>query len=229
VTTTTDTDATGAPDTTGAPTASPADGPAATGPAALLPEARSRRTVRTNRVVLALVGLLLAVGGAAVLATGTGLFGARVAREPVISRTVERFVDANTWLWPVAGAVAVVLALLSLLWLLRQGRADRVGELPLVRDERGHTDLTAAALTGALEDEVEGYRGATRASAVLTGSTAAPRLSLTVTLDGRVPPAELHARLVEQAVAHARTAVGRPDLPVRIELLLPRHPRRDVR
>ncbi|MGR7027876.1 hypothetical protein [Geodermatophilus sp. URMC 62] len=109
-------------------------------------------------------------------------------------------------------------------------RSDRVGGLPLSRDaERGYTDLDATAVTGAVADEVEGHRGVTRARAGLSGARTAPLLTLTVTLDGRVDAGELHHRVVHGAVAHARQALGRPDLPARVELVLPPGARRDVR
>lgn len=204
--------------------------PAPAGPAALLPRTRARGVVRANRVVLALVGLLMAAAGAAALAAAFGLFGSRFSDRPVIDEPVTRFVDASPWFWPAVAVAGGLLALLCLWWLLAQGRSDRVAELPLARDpRRGHTDLDAAALTGAVEAEVEGYRGVTRARAGLSGASTAPLLSLTVTLDGRVGAGDLHTRIVDSALAHARQAVGRPDLPARIELVLPRGGRRDVR
>jgi hypothetical protein len=204
--------------------------PGGTGPAALLPRTRARGVVRANRAVLALLGLLLAAAGAAALAAGLGLFGSRLADRPVLDSPVSGYVDASPWFWPVAAVAGGLLALLCLWWLLAQARSDRVGELPLSRDaKRGYTDLDAAALTGAVEDEVEGYRGVTRARAGLSGARTAPLFTLTVALDGRVDAGELHHRVVHGAVAHARQALGRPDLPARVELVLPRGARRDVR
>ncbi|MGX5657710.1 alkaline shock response membrane anchor protein AmaP [Geodermatophilus nigrescens] len=213
------------------PTApAPAPGSSSPGPAALRPRTRARGVVRANRLVLALIGLLLAGAGGAALAAGLGAFGGGVADRPVLDGSVPRFAGAHGWYWPVVAVGAGLVALLCLWWLLAQARSDRVSALPLSRDpRRGHTDLDAAALTGAVEDEVEGYRGVARARAVLSGAATAPALTLTVTLDGRVGPGELHPRVVRGAVAHARQALGRPDLPARVEFVLPRRPRRDVR
>ena len=205
------------------------DHPAGSGPAALLPRTRARGVVRANRVVLALLGLLLTAAGAAALAAGLGLFGARFSDRPVLDRPVASFVDASAWFWPVVAVAGGLLALLCLWWLLAQARSDRVAEVPLARDpRRGDTELAAAALTDAVEDEVEGYRGVTRARAGLSGASTAPLLTLTVTLDGRVDAGELHRRIVDDAVAHARQALGKPDLPARVELVLPRRARRNV-
>ena len=206
------------------------DRPVTSGPAALRPRTRARGVVRANRVVLALLGLLLTAAGAAALAAGLGLFGSRFSDRPVLDSPVSDFVDASPWFRPVVAVAGGVLALLCLWWLLVQARSDRVGEVPLSRDpKRGYTDVDAAALTGAVEDEVEGYRGVTRARAGLSGARTAPLLTLTVTLDGRVDAGELHHRVVDGAVAHARQALGKPDLPARVELVLRRGAHRDVR
>jgi hypothetical protein len=200
------------------------------GPTALPAETRAAGTVRTNRIVLVLLGLVLAVAGAAGLAAGLGAFGRRLTHQPVLGPAATRFVARNGWFWPVVAVAGGVLALLCLWWLLRQARSNRVGEIRLVTDRRrGNTDLAARALTEAVETEVEGYRGVARASASLSGATTAPRLLLTVTLDGRVKPAEVHERVVGEAVSHVREALGRDDIPTRLDLRLTRGGRRDVR
>jgi hypothetical protein len=177
-----------------------------------------------------LFGLVLAVAGAAGLAAGLGAFGRRLAHQPVLDPATTQFVARNGWYWPVVAAAGGVLALLCLWWLLRQARSNRVGEVRLTADpRRGTTHLAAGALTVAVEDEIEGYRGVTRASAYLSGATTAPRLSVAVTLDGRVKPAEVHERIVREAVSHVREALGREDVPTRLDLRLPRGRRRDVR
>lgn len=200
------------------------------GPAALRAPSRAHGVERGNRLVVALLGLLLAGAGGAALATALGAFGREAGDRPVLDPTVVAFAEDNGWYWPAIGVAAALVALLSLRWLLAQARSDRVSTLPLSRDpRRGHTDLDAAALTGAVEDEIEVGHGVSRARAVLSGATTAPLLTLTVTLDGRVEVDEVHRRVVEGAVAHAREALAAPELPVRLELVLPRRVRRDVR
>jgi hypothetical protein len=202
----------------------------ADGPTALPAETRAAGTVRANRIILMLLGLVLTVTGAAGLAAGLGAFGRRLTHQPVLSPATMHFVARNSWFWPVVAVAGGVLALLCLWWLLRQARSDRVGEVRLVTDRRrGNTDLAARALTDAVETEIEGYRGVTRASASLSGASTAPRLSVTVTLDGRVKPAEVHERIVREAASRVREALGRDDVPTRLELQLTRGGRRDVR
>jgi hypothetical protein len=202
----------------------------APGPTALHPTTRARGVDRVNRVVVALLGLLLAAAGAAGLAAALGALGTSRAERPVLDPSLAEFAAVHGWFWPAAGAGGALLALLSLRWLLAQARSDRVSSLPLSRDpRRGRTDLDAAAVTGAVEDEVEGCHGVTRARAVLSGATTAPVLTLTVTLDGRVDPDEVHRRVVDGAVTSVRRALAIPDLLTRLELVLPRRTRRDVR
>ena len=177
-----------------------------------------------------MLGLLLAAAGAAGLATALGLFGRRLSDQPVLGPTVEDFVTDNPWFWPVVAIAAGLLALLCLWWLLLQTRSNRISELRLVTDpQHGHTNLTTRALTQALIGEIEGYHGVTRAAAHISGTSAAPTLSLTVALDGRVGPAEIHRRITAEAIPHARQALGTDQLPTRLELQLPRAQRRDVR
>jgi hypothetical protein len=204
--------------------------PTPPGPATLAPETRAPGTVRVNRTFFTVLGLLLTVAGAAGLAAALGLFGRRLSDQPVLGPAVEDFVAANRWFWPVVAIAAGLLALLCLWWLLLQTRSNRISELRLVTDpQRGHTDLTTRALTHALIDEIEGYHGVTRATAHLSGTSAAPKLSLTVALNGRVGPAEIHRRITAEAIPHAHQALSTDHLPTRLELQLPRTQHRDVR
>jgi hypothetical protein len=199
-------------------------------PATLAAETRAPGTVRINRAALTVLGLLLAAAGAAGLATALGLFGRRMSDQPVLGPAVEDFVAANRWFWPLVAIAAALLALLCLWWLLLQGRSNRVSRVRLATDpRRGNTDLTARALTDAVTGEIEGYHGVTRAAAHLSGTSAAPKLSLTAALDGRVGPGEIHRRITAEAIPHARQALGTDQLPTRLELQLPRAQRRDVR
>ena len=117
--------------------------PTTRGPATLAAETRAPGTVRVNRTVFTVLGLLLAAAGAAGLATALGLFGRRLSDQPVLGPTVEDFVAANRWFWPVVAIAAGLLALFCLWWLLLQTRSNRISELRLVTDpQRGHTDLT---------------------------------------------------------------------------------------
>jgi hypothetical protein len=200
------------------------------GPSTLSAETRSPGAVRTNRTLLALVGLLLLLIGLATLALGTGLLNPPAQDQPVLNTTADTWLEGHSWIWWPIAAAGVLIALLCLRWLLAQARSNRVSSLRIgERTPEGHTTVAGSALTAALENEVEGYRGVQRTHAHLTGSPSAPRLSLTVTLDGRVPVKEVQQQITDQAIAHARQALSVQTLPTRLEMSLPRSSTRDIR
>ena len=191
-------------------------------PAALAPVTRTPGAVRTNRTVLTVVGLLLTAAGVATLLLGLGVLGAGQADRTVVDPAVDD-VARMGWFWPVVGVVALLVAVLSGWWLVAQARTDRLARLRLDDDATtGRTMLEGAALTRAIEDEVSGLAGVTRASAHLSGTSPAPRLHLRVRLDGRVDPAEVHRDVRGQVLEHARQALEVQRLPTRVELDLPR-------
>lgn len=175
---------------------------------------------RLNRTLLILLGLLLLAGGVVSLVRSFGGFGTRYARDSMITRAEGRFVDRNgAWVWTVVAVVAVVIALLALRWLLAQLRSDRVGHLDLEPDDRlGATTLQSSAITTAVCEEIESYRGVASAKARLLHSAEQPDLVLEVKLDERADIAATRTRIEQEAIAHARQSLDEPDL--RAELLL---------
>ena len=77
---------------------------------------------RTNRVVLALIGLLaVAIGTGGLLISG-GVFGDRFSHRLVTDNQFVRYFKAQgDWLWPTIAGVAFVIMLLSLVvfWAMR--------------------------------------------------------------------------------------------------------------
>jgi hypothetical protein len=201
-----------------------------TGPARLSNETRAPGTVRANRLLIALVGLVLALLGLATLAAGLGVLGSAAEKKPVLDGTAQDWLTGHSWIWWAVAGAGLLIALISLRWLLGQASSNRVSTLRVGEDtDGGRTRLYAAALTDAVENEIESYRGVTRARAHLSGSPSAPRLSLTVALDGRVDVAEVQQRISSQAVDHARQALSAESLPTRLEFGVPKVAGRDVR
>lgn len=169
-----------------------------------------------NRAVLALLGLLLLAGGGLGLAWSFGVFGS--GRHPLLPPAVSDVFRTRSWIWWVIAVACLVLALLSLRWLLAQLRTDRIGRLDLTEDDRdGQLTVSAGALTDAVQTEVTGLRGVTAASAHLRDRRGR-RLTLTVELADYADIAEVRNALEERVVAHARQAIDDPVLPVDIEL-----------
>ena len=196
---------------------------------ALPPRTRAPRVVRANRVIIGLIGLLLLLAGMAGLLTSFGVFGSTIQNKAVLSGQVDQFAAQHSWFWPALAASAAIIALLALWWLLAQLRTNRLRTIDLRPSGRdGRTNLDSSAITDAIEEEIESYRGISRARARLSGTRTAPRLTLVVTLDGRVSAAEIRHRVEGQALNHARGALGTAELPTRVDLVMPRATQRDI-
>lgn len=183
---------------------------------------------RANRAVLLLLGLLLVGGGGLGLARGFYAFSNSAAHEPLITQAERSFVHRNAgWFWLVVAVGSLVIALLALRWVIAQLSTQRVGTLRLEPDRSaGDTTLQSRALTDAVTDELEGYRGVRGASARLIGVPEEPDLLLTVDLDGRADFGEVRRRVEHEAIPHLRQAVGLERLPIRLRLRVAPAPER---
>jgi hypothetical protein len=176
---------------------------------------------RTNRILLLLLALLLITAGAAAGAASIGAFGTATRHSSLIANPTGHFIGTQgDWLWPSAAAAAAILALLALRWLLALlVSTDRAGDLPITPGgSAGRTTLAARALTEAVAEEVESYRGVNSARARLLGDPADPKLVVTAVLEETADLAALRQRIEASALAHARSAVGSPSLPAQLDL-----------
>ncbi|WP_242903929.1 alkaline shock response membrane anchor protein AmaP [Actinomadura terrae] len=169
-----------------------------------------RRPAHLNRTGLVILGLILALLGAAALARGLGLFGDGRASAPLLSGQVHRYVDDHSWFWPAVTAAAIVLALLGLAWLLAQGRSAKLAALTLEPDGAGgRTRLPAKAVTEALEAEIEEYPGVRSARARLLGTSRNPEVRLKVAYSGRADLPDLRRRIADEALRRLCAALER--------------------
>jgi hypothetical protein len=186
----------------------------------------SSRTRRGNRLGLGLVGTVLVVGGAAAVARGDGLFGAAgldtnpgSANTPLLSSSETRYIHQAGWFWPAVAAVAIVVALLCLRWLIVQTRVERTGDLQLEPDRtHGGTIIDTGALVDTVEDEIAAYAGVARARGRLVGDLTHPQLHLVVDLHEGADPAHIRERISEGALRNLRQALELDALPARITL-----------
>lgn len=112
-------------------------------------------TERVDRLVLFVIGSVLASGAAAGLAAGFGAFGSATRDRLVTSSTTTwvRGQDGRLW-WAVA-AVAVVVGLLAVAWLVHQlRRVHSPSELDLPDLELGRLTLPSAAVADALHQDL---------------------------------------------------------------------------
>lgn len=200
------------------------------GPAYLSAETRAPGTVRTNRVVLAFLGLVLLLAGTSAVLVGLGVFGSARAGRPIIDSPLETFVSDNRWIWAIVAVAAALLALFSLLWLLMQARSNRLSTLALDEDRSGgYTVLGASALSEAVVRDIQDLRGVDRATAHIQGTPPDHELSVQVVLDGKVPAGEIHQQIVGTVIADARRALAVDSLATRLEIELPKVPQRNIR
>lgn len=189
----------------------------------------SARVNAANRTVLLLLAVLLLVAAAVGLAIGfgAGLAGVTLPRSQDAVLTPKTTTTANDspWFWWAVAAVCVVIALLALRWLLAQFATDRGGDLDLTENDReGITTLTAGAVGDAVAAETKTYPGVEGASAHLRDRPSRT-LVLTVDIAEYADLTTVRNQLETGAIAHARHAIGEPDLPVHVEF----HPTRTRR
>jgi hypothetical protein len=176
---------------------------------------------RTNRVMLLLLALVLIAIGAAAGAASLGAFGTATRHRPLIANPAGTFIGGQGgWLWPATAVAAVIIVLLALRWLLALLLStDRSGDLPITPGgSAGRTTLVARALTEAVAEEVESYRGVHSARARLLGDPTDPELVVTAALEETADFAALRQRIETAALTHARSAVANPSMPTQLDL-----------
>ncbi|MCP2334868.1 alkaline shock response membrane anchor protein AmaP [Actinomadura rupiterrae] len=180
-----------------------------------------RHAAGLNRVLLVLTGLVLAVAGGAGLALGLHAFGSARAHEPMLSDSTRNYASSHSWFWPTVGGVAAVLAVIGVVWLLAQGRSDRINGVVLDDgDGTGKTVVPAGTLASALQDDIEEVPGVRSARARLTGKPSAPKLRLNVTYERRADVLELRRSIQDRALARLRSALEMDRMPAVVRLRL---------
>lgn len=177
-----------------------------------------RRTARGNRLGLALLGVpLLAIGGYA-LARGLGGFGAARAEDRILLPEHGDYFAANRWLWWVIAALALVLALLGLRWLLAQSRRETLSGLRLEQGRDGTTEVEAAGVADALETDLTRHPAVQRAHADLTGTGTAPSVRLRLVVAEDTPLDVVRDHLDHRAIPRMRQALEVEHLPTVVRL-----------
>ena len=178
---------------------------------------------RTNRTVMLVFALLLIAVGLDAGAASIGGYGTGAAHSHLMANPTGHFIGANgIWLWPVAAVAALIVALIALRWLIALlFSTDRSGDL-LIRSGSGagRTTLASGALTDAVAEEIEGYRGVNSARARLIGNREDPELVVTAGLEQTADFAGLRQRIETEALTHARQALGDMALPTQLELTI---------
>ncbi|OQO94634.1 hypothetical protein B1813_00525 [Saccharomonospora piscinae] len=175
---------------------------------------------RTNRTTLTVLALLLVAAGGLGGALSLGAFGDGAAGRSLGDNAVGDFVRReSSWFWPVVAVAALVLVLLCVRWLLAiLFSTQRTGDLPVDAGGPGRTTLRPDAVTRAVAGEIDGYSGVVGSDVRLVGDAERPVLGVAVTVEDSADLAELRDRIETEALAHARSALADPGLPIRLDL-----------
>ncbi|MEU9733611.1 alkaline shock response membrane anchor protein AmaP [Streptomyces sp. NPDC048002] len=184
------------------------------------------RTV--NRVLLAVLGVVLVVLGGSVLAVGLGLdppsWWIHHGKDDVLLGDAERtrWRDEGWW-WPAVIAVLAVLVLLALWWLTAVLRRRRLTEVLVDTGDGRGALLRGRALEAVLNDEAASMDGVHRAHTRLKGRRNAPEADVRLLLEPHVDPGTALADLTTGALAHARDSAGLAALPTEAVLRAAKH------
>lgn len=170
-----------------------------------------------NRVVLALLGLLLVAAGALGLALALGTFGAGRRDASVLPGSVRSYPGDHPWFWWAVAGGCLLVALLALRWLLAQFHTDRTSRIDRTTDARtGYTIVHAGAINEAAAEDARTIGGVINASAHVSHDP--PRLQLQVDLADYADLTVVRDQLESGTVEHVREAMGDETFPVDIEL-----------
>jgi hypothetical protein len=176
---------------------------------------------RTNRFSLTLIGVLAIALGVGGLLAAAGVFGHAFQGRFLVDNGFSRYVGHHgKWVWPAIAGVAFVVTLLALVWLARLlFSTDRAGgdlrlTPPRRKDDnrRGTTRMAPSALVNAVTEEISDYHGVTGARGRILGEAARPTLAVDISASRRADLPELIQRIQREAIAHARTALDKPDM-----------------
>ncbi|MET7639039.1 alkaline shock response membrane anchor protein AmaP [Streptomyces sp. NPDC005438] len=187
-----------------------------------------------NRLLLGLVGLALLALGLGALLGGLDLdtrWNLGLPNGWPWSRPDDVLLGAGDrtrwrdqdWWWPTVIAVLSVLVLVLLWWLLAQLRNRRLTDVLVDSGDGGGAWVRSRALEGAIAAEATQVEGVSRARVALSGSGVAPRARVRLSLDPHARPDEAMRRLRQEALEHARTSAGLPELPAEVRLRAVRH------
>ncbi|HUQ61748.1 alkaline shock response membrane anchor protein AmaP [Lentzea sp.] len=165
-----------------------------------------------NRFLLGLLGLVLLIAGGAAVALHLGVvpwIGGDAALVPGTALP-------PTWALVVTAAVAVVIALLCLRWLIAQVPRREVASWRWA-DEAGVTRISSSTAAAPFAEEVAAYPGVRKVEAELTGPRTAPNLALVVRAHGDADLRGIRRRIDDEGLPRLREALETPDLRATVE------------
>ncbi|MCQ8829901.1 alkaline shock response membrane anchor protein AmaP [Streptomyces malaysiensis] len=192
-----------------------------------------REHTTTNRVLLALLGLVLLGGGLLVLAGGADIYRRLRLTPPggwplttphnvLIPRADQIRWTVQDWWWLSAIAALTLLMLLALWWLLSQPRRRHSRRLSVGHAPRGTVTVNDHALRDALTTDLDTLPGVRRARARFLGPPTHPRARIGLVLNPGSTPRHVLEDL-RDATDRARQSAGWDRLPTDVRLGVARH------
>jgi hypothetical protein len=187
-----------------------------------------------NRVLLALIGLILLVVGLSVLVgsldlqrhwgfTMPGWWPFTGPGDVLLTERSRTRYRSDGWWWPVVFAVLGVLFVAAVWWLLAQARVRRMRQIRIDSGDGQGALLRGRALESVLRSEAEAYEGVEWSNAVLTGRRGAPEARLVLGLAPHATPGDVVGNLDAQVLERARDSASLADLPAEARLRAVRH------
>ncbi|MEC3973879.1 alkaline shock response membrane anchor protein AmaP [Amycolatopsis sp. H20-H5] len=173
------------------------------------------RPARLNRTVLTIFGIVLLAAGAFTVLTH---FGRLTVLKPE-STLVPGTGTPPTWALYAAAAVAVVLGLVLVRWLVAQlTRKPKTHTWRFESDpDTGRTELAASTAIDPFAREVKTYAGVHAAHATLAGTSASPAVALVISAEQDGDLTAVRHQLETEGLPRLRQALDLDTLPVTVE------------
>ncbi|GHI08713.1 hypothetical protein AQI88_03835 [Streptomyces cellostaticus] len=186
------------------------------------------RNGAVNRVLLALVGLLLLALGGSVLAVGLGAppphWWIHSGPHDVLLSQAERTRRRDTvWWWPAVIAALAVLVVLALWWLTAVLRRRRLTEVLVDTGDGEGALLRGGTLESALAADAARQEGVAHTEILLTGRRTTPAVRARLQLEPHVDPGTSLSDFTARALTHARESAGLASLPAEVRLRAVKH------
>lgn len=179
------------------------------------------RVDRSNRVLLGLLGTALLAAGGLGVARSLGWIGPVATTDGVLPPDAAPAWAGDWWFWPAVAAIAFVIALLCLAWLVAQASTERLRHLEVDPSRAGgDTWLRAAPIAEAVEGEVTRIPGVDNAKMQLLGTPGRHRHRLVVSLNDRADIDSVRAQLTAHTIPNVHQALDFDDTKLDIELVL---------
>ncbi|MET9887557.1 alkaline shock response membrane anchor protein AmaP [Streptomyces sp. NPDC006430] len=194
-----------------------------------------KRKSAINRVLLALMGIVLLGTGILVLAGGLDLYRRWHVTPPdgwPLNTPDDIVFDAadhngwtdEGWWWPAVIAALAIVVLLALWWLLAQLRRTHPGHIPIAGPPAvDGVELRERALSDALAADARQQAGVHQARARMVGPTSRPEADLDLTLTPDSAPSTVLQALHDGPLERARRSTGWTRLPANAQLGVSRH------